>query len=61
MQLFRDHDLGADARQLDYVLRRAEQESIAEIRSLDQRAADSHAVMAGAYRQMAAAMLSEIR
>lgn len=35
--------------QLDYVLRRAEQESIAAIRSFDPRAARQHEAMAFAY------------
>ena len=35
--------------QLDYLLRRAEQESIAAVRSVDERAAEPHEHMASVY------------
>lgn len=43
--------------QLDYLLRRAEQESIAAIRSVDPRAAELHQHMASAYSAQATAIL----
>ncbi len=43
--------------QLDYLLRRAEQESIAAIRSLDPRAAGPHAHMAISYSARARSLL----
>ncbi len=45
--------------QLDYLLRRAEQESVAAIRSVDPRAAELHAHMASAYSAKAMALLGE--
>ena len=43
--------------ELDYLLRRAEQESIAAVRSVDPRAAEPHAQMASAYSAQAMALL----
>lgn len=43
--------------QLDYLLRRAEQESVAAIRSVDPRAAELHAHMASEYSAKAMALL----
>ena len=43
--------------QLDYLLRRAEQESIAAIRSGDPRVADPHAQMASVYSARARSLL----
>lgn len=43
--------------QLDYLLRRAEQESIAAIRTVDARAAEPHAQMAFAYSARALSLL----
>ena len=45
--------------QLDYWLRRAEQESIAAIRSTDRVAAERHDSMAQAYSALAMTILSE--
>ncbi|HWJ58258.1 MAG TPA: hypothetical protein VNR68_01225 [Sphingomicrobium sp.] len=42
---------------LDYVLRRAEEESIAAIRSPDPRASASHSAMAQAYSAQATVLL----
>ena len=44
--------------QIDYLLRRAEQESIAAIRSVDPRAAEPHAHMAGIYSAQARSLLT---
>ena len=46
---------------LDYLLRRAEQESIASIRSVDPRAARPHQEMACVYSAQAMALLGENR
>ncbi len=43
---------------LDYLLRRAEQESIAAIRTTDARAAEPHAQMACAYTARAMSLLN---
>lgn len=43
--------------QLDYLLRRAEQESIAAIRTIDPRAAEPHAQMACAFTERALTLL----
>ena len=43
--------------QLDYLLRRAEEESIAAIRSVDPRASAPHAQMSSAYSAQAMALL----
>jgi len=43
--------------QLDYLLRRAEQESIAAVRSVDPRAAEPHQHMASLYSAQALALL----
>ena len=43
--------------ELDYLLRRAEEESIAAIRSVDPRASAPHAQMASAYSAQAMALL----
>lgn len=43
--------------QLDYLLRRAEQESIAAIRTVDERASDPHSQMACAYTVRALTLL----
>ncbi len=45
--------------QLDYLLRRAEQESIAAIRTIDPRAADPHAQMACVYSERARSLLGD--
>lgn len=45
--------------QLDYLLRRAQQESIAAIRTLDPRAAKSHAQMASVYSAQAMTLLGD--
>jgi hypothetical protein len=45
--------------QLDYWLRRAEQESIAAIRSSDGTAAERHDAMAQAYSALATSILAE--
>ncbi|MGH6658105.1 MAG: hypothetical protein ACREBK_06615 [Sphingomicrobium sp.] len=45
--------------QLDYVLRRAEQESIAAIRSPDPRAARQHEAMSFAYSARALSLLGD--
>ncbi len=45
--------------QLDYLLRRAEQESIAAIRSLDPRAAGPHTQMACTYSARARSLLRD--
>ncbi len=45
--------------QLDYLLRRAEQESIAAIRTVDARAAEPYAQMACAYTTRAVTMLGD--
>ena len=44
--------------QLEYLLRRAEEESIAAIRSVDPRASAPHAQMASAYSAQAMALLA---
>lgn len=44
--------------ELDYLLRRAEQESIAAVRSVDPRAAKPHEHMACAYSAQALALLA---
>lgn len=45
--------------QLDYLLRRAEQESIAAIRSVDPRASEPHAQMASLYSAQARTLLAD--
>ena len=45
--------------QLDFLLRRAEQESIAAIRSIDPRAAQQHEAMAFAYSARALSLLGD--
>ena len=52
-----DHEDRSD--QLDYWLRRAEQESIAAIRSASPQASSSHARMARAYSVIATSLLSD--
>lgn len=44
--------------QLDYLLRRAQQESIAAVRSIDPRVAEPHARMASAFSARALMLLS---
>ena len=48
------------ADRLDYLLRRAEQESIAAIRSINPEAAERHDIMAHAYSAEALTMLGRI-
>ena len=43
--------------EIEYLLRRAEQESIAAVRSVDPRAAEPHAHMASIYSAQAMALL----
>lgn len=43
--------------QLEYLLRRAEQETVAAVRSVDPRAAEPHEHMASAYSAQAAELL----
>ncbi len=45
---------------LDYLLRRAEQESIAAIRTVDPRAAEPHAQMASEYSARALSLLGQV-
>lgn len=49
----------ATPEQLDYLLRRAEQESIAAVRSIDPRVAEPHARMARAFSARALRLLGE--
>lgn len=48
------------ADRLDYLLRRAEQESIAAIRSINPEAAERHDIMAHAYSAQALTMLGQL-
>ena len=54
-------DQASSPEQLDYLLRRAEQETIAAISAMDARAAELHQQMAGAYSAQATALLGESR
>ena len=54
----RRHEDPAD--RLDYLLRRAEQESIAAIRSINPEAAQRHDIMAHAYSAQVLTMLGEM-
>jgi hypothetical protein len=55
------HDRREDpADRLDYLLRRAEQESIAAIRSINPEAAERHDIMAHAYSEQALTMLGQM-
>ncbi|MBA3669368.1 MAG: hypothetical protein H0W71_04800 [Sphingomonas sp.] len=49
--------IAATPEQLDYLLRRAEQESIAAVRSIDPRVAQPHARMASAFSARALILL----
>jgi hypothetical protein len=48
-----------EAGQLDYLLRRAEQETIAAMRTVDARASASHAQMASAYGAQVLSLLQQ--
>ncbi len=52
-----DQNAAPAPEQLEYLLRRAEQESIAAVRSVDPRAAEPHAHMASIYSAQAMALL----
>ncbi len=49
-----------DPAELDFLLRRAEQETIAAIRSINPQAAERHDAMAYAYSAMAVTMLGTL-